>query len=342
MTRVVLHIGSFKTGTSFIQSVLKANKDKLAKQGVLWPGLAWGDQVKWAASIRSSKPIKPARSRAVVDEINAWDGPTALISMEFLSLANERAVRKAMGQLRDHEVEVVLTARDLGRVFPAQWQESVQDERSWSYQEYIDRVIVAHDPSDKAFDHFWTRHDWPEILRTWATEVPVEKMTLVTVPPAGSDRMLLWNRFCEAVNMDPTAFDTSVRVNDSLGAASAEVMRYAAKAMDERGRAGRVTKKRILAKEILVARRSEEPTLILPSTHRDWAMAETDRMLDGLRALGPKVLGDLSELLPRFDQPQGSFTDDPSTLPVEDLLAAAGAGLMGMCAYVASSDQKSH
>ncbi len=38
MATVTLHIGAFKTGTSFIQTVLANNKDALAAEGVLWPG----------------------------------------------------------------------------------------------------------------------------------------------------------------------------------------------------------------------------------------------------------------------------------------------------------------
>ena len=41
MTRVVLHIGAFKTGTSFIQDSLFLNKKALADRGVLVPGATW-------------------------------------------------------------------------------------------------------------------------------------------------------------------------------------------------------------------------------------------------------------------------------------------------------------
>lgn len=337
MTRVVLHIGSFKTGTSFIQSVLKSNRDQLADQGILWPGRSWGDQVKWAASIRSKKPVKPPRARIVIDEINAWDGHTAVISMEFLSLANANAVHYAMNMLRGHEVEVLISARDLGRVFPAQWQESVQHEHTWSYREYINGVIEESDDLRTAHRHFWSRHDWPAILNTWANGQP-NKLVILTVPPAGSDRELLWTRFCNAVGIEPGSLDTSARVNDSLGAASAEVMRYAALALGEMGKTGKVSKKRILAKQILVARKSDEPSLILPPEHQGWALRESSRMLDELRGIGPEVVGDLDDLTPRFDVPEGAVTTDPSSLPAEQLLAAAGVGLMGMCAYV---DRKS-
>ena len=43
--RVVLHIGSMKSGTSFIQNVLGNNGDALAEHGITFAGERWRDQV---------------------------------------------------------------------------------------------------------------------------------------------------------------------------------------------------------------------------------------------------------------------------------------------------------
>ena len=43
--RVVLHIGSMKSGTSFIQNVLGNNREALAEHGITFAGERWRDQV---------------------------------------------------------------------------------------------------------------------------------------------------------------------------------------------------------------------------------------------------------------------------------------------------------
>ena len=123
-------------------------------------------------------------------------------------------------------MRIVLSTRDIARVFPAQWQESVQNKWAWSYQEYIDAVILEKSPRKRAYRHFWTKHEWATILKTWGEYVPTHDMALVTVPPPGADRGLLWLRMCEALGLDAEAYDSSTRANESLGAASAEVIRY--------------------------------------------------------------------------------------------------------------------
>ena len=46
MSTVTLHIGAFKTGTSFVQSVLMNSRQTLAELGVLWPGQDWDSVVQ--------------------------------------------------------------------------------------------------------------------------------------------------------------------------------------------------------------------------------------------------------------------------------------------------------
>ena len=43
--RVVLHIGAMKSGTSFIQNVLDANREPLQEHGILFAGDRWRKQV---------------------------------------------------------------------------------------------------------------------------------------------------------------------------------------------------------------------------------------------------------------------------------------------------------
>ena len=338
MTTVYLHVGTFKTGTSYLQSVLAHSKEQLTDDGVLWPGRAWADQVAATKGLLSNRPGKVAAWDRLVDEINEWSGRSAIVSMETLSMASPRAVRRAASSLGGHQVRVVLTARDVGRVLPAQWQESVQNGKSWAYREYLEGVVNGRE-GDRAYDHFWSKHDWAHVLRTWSKVADDAGLTLVTVPASGSPRGLLWERFCQAVDLDPQKFDSSPSVNESLGAASAEVIRYVSASLDEREthrQTARVLKK-TLAKAVLNTRKSEEPTLVLPHDLEPWAVTRSRELIKDLETVDKTTIGDVEELEPAFTGPKQNETEDPSQLPAETLLSAAGFALAEFCELLAQN-----
>ena len=57
--RVVFHIGLMKSGTTFIQGRLNANRQRLAEQQVLFPGPAWSRHVRAVSDLMQSKSRKP-------------------------------------------------------------------------------------------------------------------------------------------------------------------------------------------------------------------------------------------------------------------------------------------
>ncbi len=186
----------------------------------------------------------------------------------------------------------------------------------------------------RAHRHFWSKQDSPTTLRSWGSAMSMEDIFVVTVPPQGAPRDLLWARFCEAAGIDAKRYDTSARVNESLGAASAEVVRYVSEALVQGEfpqNTSRIVKKR-LAKQIMASRKSLEPALILPPEHEAWALRESERIVAEIRELGPQIVGDLADLTPRFDKPKGEWTTDPSSLPTPELLRAAAHALVTMCA----------
>lgn len=273
----------------------------------------------------------------LVEEIDAWTGRSAIVSMEFLSTATTTQVRRTLRSLENHDVTIVLTVRDLARAIPAQWQESVQNGHSWSYHDYLAGVTSDHPQQTQAGSHFWRRQNWPSILRTWGDTLPRRNVVVVTVPPPGAPSGLLWQRFCAATDLPAQQFDTSLRVNESLGAASAEVVRHVTRrALDTGAGVGTMAViKKILAKQALAAHKSEEPGLVLPPTLADWVEDRSQQLVDELAGLQPTVVGDLADLSPSPTEP-GSATWDPESLPVDTLLEASAVGLVHLADLVAS------
>jgi hypothetical protein len=335
MTRVVLHIGAPKTGTSFVQSVLSGNKQRLMEQGILWPGGSWNDQVRAVEDLREAAAGRvPSATRwdALVAEVDAHDGPVAVISMEWLCLGGPALARAAADSLAGHDLHVVLSLRDLARAVPAQWQESTQNGHSWTYREFVDGLTARRRRRGPAGRHFWGNQHWGRMLEVWGAVVAPDHFWVVTVPPPGSPSSLLWERFAEAAGVRPTGLTLSGWPNESLGAASAELMRriQAARRDEDPLPKHRGTLKHKLAKGVLAQHRADEPSLALPPEHLPWAKSVTQEFVQAIRASGVRVVGDLDDLTPRAPRLGPGTVTDPAALSDAQLLDAAVFGLLGL------------
>lgn len=318
--RVVLHVGSMKSGTSYLQSLMMANRELLAERGLLLPGEVWRDQVSGVADVlgrtRVARAPQEGAWQALVDQISAWEH-TGLISMEFLGPVGVKRIERVVSSFPEGSVEVVVTARDLNRQVPAMWQEALKNGRFFTFDEYVEAVRV-HDGPGKAF---WREQTIAAMCRRWSEVVGVENVTLVTVPQPGAPAGELWRRFAAAIGVDGHDVVEPESANESLGAASVEVMRRlnALLADLDFSEYAPVAKHR-LAKKALAARRSSEPALGFDVP--PWLPALSERMIGRLETLGVRVVGDLAELTP-VSVP-GVRPDD---VPVEEQLEAAVVGL---------------
>lgn len=335
MTRVVLHIGAPKTGTSFVQSVLSNNRGLLAERGVLWPGTVWSDQVRAVEDLRDAAADDAAtapRWDAIVEEVNGFDEAVAIFSMEWLCLGSAEMAQRAVSSLAGHDVHVVLSLRDLARAIPAQWQESTQNGFGWTYADFVAGLTSAQPYDNRLGGHFWTNQDWGRMVDTWAPLVPRGHLWVVTVPPAGSPTDLLWTRFCEACGIDPAGYTLEGWPNESLGAASAEVMRrlQASRRQEGPNPRHRAKLKHRLAKQTLAAHRRDEPTLVMPPEIHAWAVQKTAALLKQVRSAGPRLVGDWDDLTPARPVLTERTVTDPSSIDDAVLLDAALFGLLGL------------
>ena len=325
---VVLHIGAMKSGTSFIQQTLGANREVLAGQGHLFPGKTWRKQVLGVLDVlgqtRDGKvvPGSPGAWQRLLRQMSAWNG-TAVISMEFLGPTPPADIRRVVETLAPADVRVVMTARDLGRNIPAMWQEGLKNGAPWHWPDYLRDIERAGKGSETGHSRkFWRHMSYPVIARRWSEVVGPDRFTLVTVPHPGAAPKLLWDRFCSVVGLDPAPFDlSSGRTNASLGGASALVLRSLNEALPpgtSRERYHAVVK-HSLARHGMSARAATEPAIGFTG---DWVAERASVQIERLRALGVTVVGDLEEL-----RPVAAAGLDPSEVPVEEQLDAAVAAL---------------
>ena len=336
--RLVLHIGSMKSGTSFIQNVLGDNKDRLAEQGVLFPGPRWKFQVKAVQDLighggPDQDPIDPAGPwQSVVDEVSAWPG-TAVISMEFLGPRNPQKIAQIKSSFPDTDVEAVLTARDLARNIPAMWLESMQNGSVIGWADYLD-AVRTEDRGSPAGRNFWRHQAIPAMARRWSEGLG-GRFTLVTVPQKGAPPGLLWERLAGVLGVAPDDVDLDVRANPSIGLATAQVLLQLNRQLQrEDGTQPRhydMYVKHFLAKRGLVSRQGDEPRLGLDEP---WVRKRGEQQVKRLTADGHRVVGDLDELRPR--PVPGVHADE---VGVEDRLAAAVDGLEHLVRAWSRSDR---
>jgi hypothetical protein len=334
----MLHIGAFKTGTTYIQAVLRENQQVLRDEGVLWPGSEYQEQVAAGRSLRGVERRDSDAWTKIARQMSQWNGPS-LFSMEGMSLLDDEAIQRALESLPGRRVRVILTLRDLGRVIPSQWQELAKSKPVSGYREYVADVVDPGAEKSQRYRSFWARQDAPVILERWLRHLPAEDVIVVTVPPKGAPGGLLWERFCEATGLTAGRFDSSVRVNESLGASASELMRYVSMNVPEhKERATRRFLKRNLANGLLASRQSSGPALVLPEDFESAVAAKSERITEQIKQLGVSVVGELSDLHPAFAKPSGPWTDDPASLPVEDLLTVAGYAVARLSAQVVGND----
>lgn len=299
--RVVLHVGAMKSGTSYLQSLLFTNKDLLRERGVLLPGPRWAFQVRAVRSLISGTGDEWERLGAEAGDHRG----TSVVSMEFLGPLRPQVVRQAVKSLPVDEVRVVVTARDLNRSIAAMWQETVQNGRTWTWDEYIED-LTAWRPGHRvgkreteAGRTFWRQQSIGRIVRTWADVVGPDRVSLVTVPHPGAPRDLLWQRFAEVLEIDGAGLEPARAANESIGAASTLALRRLNELLEDRGldrQDGAHLRKAILAKQVLAARKNQEPVTGLPVA--EWVEKESRRMRRALAGSGVQVVGDLDDLDP--------------------------------------------
>ncbi|HEX2894277.1 MAG TPA: hypothetical protein VHO29_09785 [Marmoricola sp.] len=225
--KVFLHLGLPKTGTTYLQTVMWADRERMRAQGVLLPGRERRDHL-WTTRIIREDPNLPTYERRVHEswdvlkrEIADWPG-TALISHEFFAGAAPEQAARMVAELAPAEVHLVVTAREPVGLYSGGWQESLKNRDSRTMTEFAEAEV-----SDNPMSVWnWRTLDVRLVLERWAATVPAERVHVLPLPPPGSPRTLLWQRFAGLIGLDPDSFDLSATFpNESMGVAEAETLR---------------------------------------------------------------------------------------------------------------------
>jgi hypothetical protein len=328
---VFFHIGPPKTGTTFVQGTLKHWDKDLREIGIVLPGTTRHNHFRAALDARGDhtfgfgaghdqprKRTVGAWARLVTKTLAVRD--TAIISNELFATADSEHARAAMSDLAETDLHLVVTARDPERQLVSAFQQRIKNGQQHDFQTTASNVRnrEALHPSQRL----------PELLERWGSTLAPDHVHVVTVPPAGSDPRLLWERFARVVGIDPDRFGPApARSNQSLGVAEIELLRRVNGALD-----GRLAHPRFdqivttLYADRILASATDSPRPALPETM--WPVV--DKIADGwiadIAEHGYDVSGNLDDLRPPHRS--GAAPDSATPEQLTDAAVRATAELL--------------
>jgi hypothetical protein len=301
---VYLHIGTPKSGTTYLQSRFAANHRLAARQGLLWPGPSWDRHVAGVRELRrlpdGEQPAGGGPWQKLADDALGWGGDAVLISMEWLAALGPHQARMAVESLRPGRVEVICTARDLLRSFVAQGQEMAKNYRTWPWARIVEEVLA--DRGGPAHRAFWRQQDLAAILSRWGDLVGPDRVHLVTVPPPGAPPEVLWERFCAVLGIDGSGFTQPEQVNESLGVVSTVLMQRlntVARSHDLPHLVYDRALRQAVAVDVLGPRRAREAPIAVSEELEEFLRERASQMLGDLQGLPLQLHGAWEDLLPR-------------------------------------------
>lgn len=343
MKRVFFHVGAPKSGTTFLQDLMRENREQLASDGLFYPFDTPSAQLFVALGLMERpwggewKPEWADQWRATARAIRESDCDRAVLSSEVLGLATAEQARRAVAAVHPAEVHVVFTARDLARQLPSDWQEQVKHRHTVTLTKFIDDLVELGIDAPKPFgEFFWGLHDPVRVLANWSPSVAPERIHVVTVPPPGTAPTVLWGRLARLFDLDPTLFELDdVRRNRSMGLLETEFLRRfngVSHTMLDPSHGPVIN--RVLGQSVLANADVSEPAR-LPDRHRPWVMERSRQLVDALAQSGYDIVGSLEELMPIAPDVQPAETV-PESLPPGALMRAAHPAVAGLLREIVS------
>lgn len=354
--RLLLHIGTQKSGTTYLQRVLARLSGDLKRDGVLYPtrlqgrreiynheaaayGLLGTAAFPWVPATRAQAQVSAwERLRRKVSE---WDG-TAIVSGEALSVIDSRAAARLVESLGVANTQVIITARDLGRVLPSSWQQHIRNGRSTSFATYLQQQAERRgegSPRDLAArwdadpeQTFWRAYAIGGLIERWA---PLARtVSVVTVPRRGAAPDELWHRFRRALDVGPALPEVPPVIDDlqaNVGLTEPEVLVLAALNREvDRTKADspdmRALRARIVRDAFVPRDDRGSPVRIPPSwVPRVSGWAQDD--LAVLRSTGAILVGPESDLVVEAPAPSTAGRGSDEGPRADEVARAAGAAI---------------
>lgn len=299
-SRVFLHVGTRKSGTTYLQRALRNSRRQLADEGIRVAATTQ-DDVDVANDLRRYRDTGETayRDRALDQLLGTLESPEPdqIVTLEALAELPAPIADEVVDtvQASGHEVEVILTARHWGQTIPSEWQQSVKQRSTESYSSYVETIRHRRAGAEV----FLARHDVPAIARRWGRRVPPERVHVIACPPSSRTEPSLSELFCSTIGFDHDLLERPrTHLNPSMSLPQAELVRRVNLALGPRMPA----RDGIYAQGVRhwLSRAMRKPAhakVLLPHGLETWCAAEAERQVDELTDLGVDLVGRPEHLL---------------------------------------------
>jgi hypothetical protein len=215
--RYLIHIGPFKTGTTYLQHAFTQMRPELVARGIVYPEV-WGGPHGHHTLAAALVSDNDASLREAFGRMNHSGAETILLSSEEFAKLDDAGVRRLRAFIGSAPVTVVFYCRRWSELIPSLWREAIKHGSLTTFPEFA--LSCLCDPvsaEELNFSHVLTRY----------TSVFGERaLKLVSYNGVLEARMDLLTHFSQHFlswpNPPPTGLD---RVNGSLDMVDTEIIR---------------------------------------------------------------------------------------------------------------------
>lgn len=125
MPRYLIHIGPFKTGTTYLQHAFTQLRPELAARRILYPDIWGGPHGHHTLAAALAHDSDPSL-RETFAQLNRSGADTILLSSESFSKLDDAAVRRLHGLLGSARSTVIFYCRRWSELLPSLWREAVK------------------------------------------------------------------------------------------------------------------------------------------------------------------------------------------------------------------------
>jgi hypothetical protein len=308
LSKLFLHVGFHKTGTTSLQDILNRNRQELLEQGLLYPKtrkfraqheFAWSaGQRGWGWKQFGGSQAGPGPAKRMFKLLRGTK-EDVIISSEFLSELKPDQIKRLLSSIGNRELKVIFTVRPVAKILPSAYQQEVKNGSKLTYDRWLGRVLEP-EKENRNKTRFWTRHSHHIEIAKWAEVVGKDRITVIISDESRPE--FLTDSFFELVGAKTDNFRESKKeiVNRSMDLAEIELLRRINEKFDRNlGWDEYVAGIRsTLVKSWTQSLPSENSPgrLANPVAFRDRIDKKVSEVTEGIKSLGVEVIGDVEAL----------------------------------------------
>jgi hypothetical protein len=333
----IVHIGPHKTGTTALQASFWNNRAAAEQQGVHYASNGRHALSAVLAGIEHGSPWTPNKRppprwlwTRLLNDIRSSNAKRVVLSSEYFADARPESAARVVKELDPERVQVIVTIRPLSRIFTSQWQQFVRNQNTTPFEEFLKKHLDDPHPAEPPV--FWRRHRHDDLVKRWAELVGPDHLTVVALDD--SDRDMVLRAFEQLTGLKTGTLEADPTIqNRSMTLPEIETIRAFNIAFKKMELPSLLYQRimRVGATHVMQQRtpRPDEPRIELP----DWSVEPireiATEMVNGIRAAGVRVVGDLEDMLavpkPRVGPgPEVSVTPEVAASAALGVLIASG------------------